>query len=229
MRRFAVIGLGEFGVSVAKTLAEEGGEVIAIDKREDRLKEVMDDVAQAVQIDATDEKAMKAVGIEEVDAAVVGMGRNLQASILTTIILKDFGVKEIVAKAVNAIHGKVLEKIGVSRVVYPELDMGVRVARSLFSTRILEQIELSSRHSIMEIQAPPKFIGKTLRELDVRARYGVNVIAIKRKLGHITDKGEISHIDDVDISPHPDDVINKDDTLLVFGDNESIAKLRLQG
>lgn len=228
MRRFAVIGLGEFGVSVARTLAEEGGEVIAIDSREERLKEVMDDVAHAIQIDATDEKAMRTVGIPEVDAAVVGIGRNLQASILVTTILKDFGIKEIVAKAVNKIHGKVLERIGVTKVVYPELDMGVRVARGLFSGRTIEQIELSSKYSIMEIQTPPSFVGKTIRGADLLKKNGLKLIAIKRKLGYITDTGEVSHLDDVDIYPDPDNVLNKDDTLLVFGTNEEIMKLRHQ-
>lgn len=228
MRRFAVIGLGEFGVSVAKTLVKEGGEVIAVDKNGERVQEVSDIVTQAVQIDATDEKALKAVGIPEVDVAVVGMGTDIQASILTNILLKELGVKEIVAKAINFLHGKVLEKIGINKVVFPEIDMGQRVALGLVSSKISEQIELSSRHSIMEIQVPESFVSKTLQELNIRAKYGVNIIAIKRKIGLVDEKGEVTYVDDVDISPQADDVIAKDDALLVFGDNESIAKLREQ-
>ncbi|HAV43643.1 TPA: potassium uptake system protein [bacterium] len=226
MRRFVVIGLGEFGLTVAKTLVEEGGEVIAIDKDEERVEEVSDIVAQAAQIDATDEKALRAVGVLEADVVVVGMGTNIQASILTNLTLKGMGAKKIVAKAITPLHGTVLEKIGVDKVVYPEMDMGRRVARSLTSDNILQQIQLSDRHSFMEIKAPESFVNKTLQKLDVKAKHQVNIIAIKRKISHVDETGEVSYVDDIDISPSPDDVIAKDDILLVFGDNESIAKLK---
>ncbi|MDI6703615.1 MAG: TrkA family potassium uptake protein [bacterium] len=226
MRQIAVIGLGQFGISVAKTLVQEGVEVIAIDRKEEKIQEVRDVVSQAVKIDATDEKALITLGIPEVDVAIVSIGQNIQQSILVTLLLKEIGVKEIVAKAITPLHGRVLEKIGVDKIVSPEIDTGVRIARSLAFPNILRQIEVSSRHSIVEILAPERFVGKTLKEINIRERYGVNIIAIKREITHIDDKGDVTHVDEVDISPKADDMIAKGDILIVFGDNESMKKIR---
>jgi trk system potassium uptake protein TrkA len=223
MRQFAVIGLGRFGTSVAKTLAGKGHQVLAIDKEEHITQSISDEVTQAVCLDATDEKALRSVGIENVDVAIVGTGTNLEASILIALNLKEIGIKEIVCKAVNKNHRKVLEKIGATKVIQPEREMGTRVANSLISTSVIEHIELSSESSIVELIPPKEFIGKSLREINVRAKFGVNVIAIKRKIPSATKKEEEEI---VNVSPQAEDIIKKGDVLVVLGPNENVEKLK---
>ena len=223
MRQFAVIGLGRFGASVAKTLTEKGHQVLAIDVSEHIVQDVSDEVTQAVCLDATDEKALRAVGIERVDVAIVGTGTNLEASILITLNLKEIGIKEIVCKAVSEDHKKVLEKIGATRVVQPEREMGARVANTLISTSVIEHIELSDESSIVELLAPKEFIGKSLREVDVRAKFGVNVIAVKRRIPSASKKEEEEI---VNVSPQAEDIIKKGDILVVLGPNENIEKMK---
>lgn len=226
MEQIAVIGLGRFGKSVALTLSQKGQEVLAIDKDETKVYAISESVAHAVQLDATDEKALRAIGIENIDAAVVSMGRDLEASILITLSLKEIGVKKIVSKALSEIHGKVLRKVGATKVVFPERDMGVRVANSLLSASTLEQIQLSEEHSIVEIVAPSEFAGKTLNELEMRRRYGVTVIALRRKTPTITEEG-VSEIEEkLIVSPVAEDMINEGDILVIVGDNKNIHQLQ---
>lgn len=225
-RQFAVIGLGQFGMSVVRTLVAEGCDVIAVDVIDEKVKEASEVTPHAIIIDATEEKALRMMGISSVDVVIICIGQNIQASILISLILKEMGIKTIIAKALNELHGKVLEKIGVSKVVYPEIDMGVRVARGLVSSKIVEQIEISSKHSIVEVLAPISFVGKTLRTIDARAKYGINIIAIKRQQVKVDDQGNIVQKDTFDITPSADDVITKDDVLLIFGSNDNIIKLR---
>lgn len=223
MRQFAVIGLGRFGASVAKVLSEKGYQVLAIDVSESITQDISDEVTQAVCLDATDEKALRSVGIENVDVAIVGIGTNLEASILITLNLKEIGIKEVVCKAVSENHKKLLEKIGATRVVQPEKEMGTRVANGLTSTSVIEHIELSDESSIVELIPPKEFIGKSLREIDVRAKFGVNVIAIKRTIPSASKEGgeEI-----VNVAPKAEDVIKKGDVLVVLGTNENIEKVK---
>lgn len=223
MRQFAVIGLGRFGSSVARTLAGKGHQIIAVDINENITQDISDEVTQAVCLDATDEKALRSVGIQNVDVAIVGAGTNLEASILITLNLKEIGIKEIVCKAVNQDHRKVLEKIGATKVIQPEKEMGVRVANSLISTSVIEHIEISEESSIVELIPPKEFIGKSLREIDVRAKYGVNVIAVKRRIPSASKKGEEEI---VNVSPKAEDIIKKGDILVVLGENENIEKLK---
>ncbi|MFH1594710.1 MAG: TrkA family potassium uptake protein [Candidatus Omnitrophota bacterium] len=223
MRQFAVIGLGRFGASVAKALSGKGYQVLAIDVNEQLTQDVADDVTQAVCLDATEEKALRSVGIENVDVAIVGVGTDLEASILISLNLKEIGIKEIVCKAVNENHKKVLERIGATKVVQPEKEMGTRLANSLISTSVIEHIELSHESSIVELIAPNEFIGKNLREIAVRAKYGLNVIAVKRRIPSAS-KREEEEI--VNISPQAEDIINKGDILVVLGSNENIEKLK---
>jgi len=226
MRQFAVIGLGRFGSSVANTLAEKGHEVLGIDVDEERVQEISEFLAHVVCIDATDEKALRAVGIENVDAAVVAMGGNLEASILITLILKEIGIKEVISKAVTVSHGKVLKKVGATKVVFPERDMGVRLANTLMSPTIIEHIGLSDKCSIVELVPPDSFVGKSLGDLDVRAKHGVNVIAIKRKVSIVTKDGKKSVEERIDVSPKANDTISKEDILVVLGENKNIEKLK---
>jgi trk system potassium uptake protein TrkA len=169
-------------------------------------------VTHAVQADSTDEQALKNLGIRNFDVVIVAIGQDIQASILTTLVLKELGVNYIVVKAQNERHGKVLYKIGADKVVFPERDMGVRVAHSLISPNTLDFIELAEDYSIMEIVAPKFTEGKTLKEVDFRARFGVNIMAIKT--------GE-----EFNIAPRAEDSIKKGDILVIIGHNDDIKRL----
>ncbi len=225
MKQFAVIGLGRFGSGVSKTLGEKGQEVIAIDKNEELVHDVMEYVTKAVCLDATDEKAVKAVGLNNVDVAICAIGTDIEASILITLLLKEIGIPTIVCKAINAEHKKALEKIGASKVIMPEKEMGERLANTLISAsdKILEHIGLSGDSSIIELMPPEEFIGKSLRELDIRAKYGLNVIAIKTKRSAVGIEEEEEAIN---VNPQATDVVRQGDILVVFGENEKIEALK---
>ena len=176
---FAVIGLGRFGGSVCKTLADAGQEVLAIDKYESRVNDYKDIATQAVVADAQDEDVLRSLGIRNVDDVIVAIGEDIQASILVTLMVKEQGVKYVTAKAQNEYHAKVLEKLGVDRVVHPERDMGVRIGRSLTSKNMVDYLDLDANFKLAEILITnPEFVGKSLAEMDFRDRYGLNVIAL---------------------------------------------------
>lgn len=223
-KQFAVIGLGRFGFSVAKTLAKYGSEVIAIDREEERVKKVAEFVSYAVQLDAMDEKALRSVGVQNVDTAIVSIGEKIEASILVVMILKEMGIKNIIAKAATTLHGKVLENLGVLRIIYPERDMAVRVAHSLIRPSIVEQLELSEEYSIVELPTPTHLIGKTLKDSQLRSKYRVNLIAIKRKV--TTEKGIVKEA--WNVNPVPTDVMEEGDILVIIGLNEDIDKLGIK-
>ncbi|MET3290679.1 TrkA family potassium uptake protein [Brevibacillus fluminis] len=214
-KQFAVIGMGRFGSSVARTLYEMDYEVMGIDEDEERINENIQYVTHAVAADSTDEMALKEIGIRNFDVVVVSIGADIQASILTVLILKELGVKKIVAKAQNERHGQVLYKVGADRVVFPERDMGVRVAHNLISANVLDFIELAEDYSVAEVAASPSMLGKTIRQLDVRAKYGVNIIAIKSN-------------DRFNIAPRPDQMIERNDVLVVIGHNLDLKEFEEQ-
>lgn len=216
MKQFAVIGCGRFGSSVARSLFSLGYDVLAIDQDEEKIQEISDFVTHAAQADVIDESTLKALGIRNFDVVVVSIGSDLQASIMATLIAKELGVKTVIAKAQNELHGKVLYKIGADRVVFPERDMGVRVAHNLVSSSILDYIELAPDYSIVEIAAFPEWENKTLKELRLPTRFGVSVMAIKRD-------------NEVNISPYADDMILKDDVLIVVGSNQDLKKIERMG
>ncbi|MFH1853789.1 MAG: TrkA family potassium uptake protein [Candidatus Omnitrophota bacterium] len=220
MRQFAVIGLGRFGWSVAKTLSEKGHQVLAIDKNEELVQGASDFVTEAVQVDSTDEKALKAVGIMNVDVAILGIGTNLEASVLTALILKELGIQHIVARAVTDEHGKVLERVGATKVILLERDMGIRVANSLVSPSVLEHIELSPEFSIMETVPPKEFIGKSIRDLDVRARYDLNIIGVRKAESARETTCELN------IAPKADYVIKQGDVFVILGSNVNLDKFK---
>ncbi|MBL4931078.1 MULTISPECIES: potassium channel family protein [Clostridium] len=211
-KQFVVIGLGRFGTSVAKTLYSLGHDVLVIDKDEELIQEISDSVTHAVQMDSTDENALRTLGIRNFDVAVITIGSNIQASVMTTLLVKELGVKYIICKGASDLHAKVLYKIGADRVIQPEKDMGVRVAHNLVSSNILDYIELSSDYSIIEIEAPKEWHNMSLRELNLRSRYGINVMAIKKD-------------EDVNISPSPDETIDGNDILVAIGSAEDLTKL----
>ncbi len=216
MKQFVVIGCGRFGSSLAKTLFDLGYDVMVIDKNPEKIQDISPYVTHAVQADALDETTLKAIGIGNFDVAAVALGTNLEASIMTTLIVKELGVGMVIAKAQNENHGKVLEKLGADRVVHPERDMGVRIARNLVSSNLLDYIEFAPDYGIVEISALKEWEGKTLSELQLPTRYGINVIAIK-------------HTDSINISPAADEVIGADDILVVIGNNQELIQLEREG
>ena len=211
-KQFAVIGLGRFGFSVAQTLSKAGYDVLAIDSNEESVQGISEFVTHVVQADTTDENSLKAIGIRNFDVVVVAIGENVQANILTTLLLKELGVPYIVAKAKNELHGKMLAKLGADRVVYPERDMGVRVAHNLVSTNVMDYIALSPNLSLVEVSAPKPLIGKSLAEANLRAKYGVNVVAMKRG-------------DQLMVPPMPSEKIQELDVMIIVGASAGVQKL----
>ncbi|ADQ14685.1 potassium channel family protein [Halanaerobium hydrogeniformans] len=216
MKQFVVIGLGRFGSSVATTLSENGYDVLAIDKDAERVQALANQVTHSVEADATDEDALKTLGARNFDVAVVSIGDDVSANILCTLILKELEVPYVIVKAPDRLHGKVLTKIGADRVVYPERDMGARIAHNLISSNVLDYIEFAPDYGVIEIIAADKMIGKTLKELELRSKFNVNVMAIKR--------GE-----DLHISPGADDKVLEGDRLVVMGKNESLDQIKNYG
>jgi len=211
-KQFLVIGLGRFGRAVAKTLFTMGHDVLAIDIDEDIVQEISDHVTHAIQLDATDESALKTIGINNFDVAVVTIGSNIQASVMITLVLKELGIKFIVCKGDSDLHAKVLYKIGADRVIQPEKDMGTRVAHNLASSNILDYIELSPEYSIVEIEAPREWFNHTLKELSLRSKYGLNIMAIK-------------HNSKIKISLTAEDVIKENDVIVAMGSSEELSRL----
>src|SRR5690625_3215157 len=209
-REFAVIGLGRFGGSICEELSMEGMKVLAIDINEHKINEFKDVASHSIIVDSTDEHALKEIGISNVDHVIVAIGDDIQASILTTVILTDLHVKKITVKAQNDYHAKILKRIGADQVVHPERDMGKRLAHSIISNNILDYLELSDDHSIVEVKVGKKMIGKTLIDLNIRAKYGCNVVAIKQ--------GK-----DINVSPSADNVLKEEDVLIVIGSDKDIS------
>lgn len=209
MREFVVIGLGRFGSSLARELVNLGHSVLAIDAEEGKVQEISDVVSHAVYADATDEDALKALGVRNFEVAVVAIGEDIQASILATLMLKEMGVKTVVVKAMNELHAKVLEKIGADRIVFPERDMGIKLARSLVEPNVLDYMSLDNDYGIEEVEIPERFVGKSLLELDLRARYGVTIIAVKRG-------GKLIQ------SPGAETVFNHNDLAIIVGNNKGL-------
>ncbi|MFQ5456484.1 MAG: potassium channel family protein [Nitrospirota bacterium] len=223
-QQYAVIGLGRFGYSVVETLIKKEQEVLAIDIDSGKVEAVSDFVTYAVQCDATDESALKAISAQNVDVAVVGIGEDIEASILIVMTLKELGIKNIIAKAVTPIHGKVLANLGVTKVIFPERDVGIRLAHSLIAPNILEYLELYPGHSIMEIPVPKKLSGRNIKETQIRSIYGVNIIAIRKKVMK-KDKDGIKREDIFNFNPSAEDVIEKDDIMVVIGKEEDLDRL----
>jgi len=211
-KQFAVIGIGRFGYSLATNLYKLGYDVIAIDKDEEKIQNIADDVTYSVQADATDINILKSIGLKNVDCVTVSIGSDVNACLMATLNAKELGVKEVFAKALNEQQAKVLYKIGADKVFLPERDMGRRVAHKISSNNILDLIELDPNHSVIEINALQNWENKDLAELNLRGKHGINVIAVKR--------GE-----ELNISPKPTDKIWKNDILVVIGDNGALSSL----
>jgi len=209
--QFVIIGLGRFGSSIAKELMTLGHEVLGIDSDEERVDEMSPILTHCVVADSTDEEVLRSLGVRNFHCGVVSIGDDIQSSILTAILLKDLGVKQVVAKAMNELHGRVLEKIGVDRVIYPERDMGIRVAHQLVSPNLLDYIELSKEYTIVELAVPKCLSGMTLHNLNPRARFGCSIVAIHKPQGMI-------------IAPAAQDVLAEKDVMVIIGTNEQIEQ-----
>lgn len=210
-REFAVIGLGRFGGSICRELSAEGMKVLAIDCDEDKVNEYKNIATHAVIADSTDEATLKELGIKNIDHVIVAIGDNIQASILTTVVLTDLGIGKITVKAQNDYHEKILNKIGADQVIHPERDMGKRIAHNIISNNILDYLELSDDHSIVEVKVGRRMIDKTMIELDIRANYGCNVVAIKQ--------GK-----EINVSPDAEEKLQENDVLIVIGSDKDISR-----
>ena len=213
MKSYAVIGLGRFGSALARQLCKLGAEVLALDVKGDYVQQIANDVTHAVVGDAQDKEVLRALGVRNLDCAVIAIGDNLAASVLITMNLKELGVPYIVCKAHDETHRKVLEKLGVDRVVIPEHEYAQRLARTLNSHNVLYYIELSEDFGILDVPAPKSWIGKSLRELNVRAKLGVTIIAVENGVK-------------TNVSPTADYAVGEGDTLVMLGDNVALEKVQ---
>jgi len=211
-RQVLVVGLGRFGSAVATTLAELDCEVACVDSHERPIQRIAPLVTHALQLDSTDRDALKQISVAEFDVAVVAIGADIEASILTTANLSELGCTDIVAKAMTLPHARILEKVGAHRVVFPEHEMGVRLGNALAGTNLIDYMELDPRYAVAEIRCPVEIAGRTLAEANVRGRYDVIVLCVKTG-------------DDVDVIPAADKRLEKSDIIVVAGPTKSIDKL----
>ncbi len=211
MKQMAVLGLGRFGTSVARSLAGFGVEVMGVDKDPEKVADIAPDITHAVQADVMDIDALDSLGLRNFDVVILSI-KDVEISCLTAITLKDHGARFVVAQAVGDAHAKILERIGADKVIMPEKDIGSRLARSLASNNIIDYMELSSRHSLMELAAMEEWVGHTLKENNIRTKYGINVVAVR--------SGKT-----IRVSPQGDDIIHDGDILVVIGENADLEKL----
>jgi len=225
MKRFVVIGLGRFGMKLAIALAMSGAEVIAIDRDRTVIDDIRDQVSHVVRLDSTDEEALKAQGVDKVDVAIIGIGqkgKGFESAILTVVNLRQMGVKQIYARAENPIAGEVFSKVGATDVIYPEIESAQRWAYKLIAPQIGEKIDFAPGYSLARVKAPPSFNGKTLMDLQLRQKYSINLVAIKRGEHSKAKKQEKGAIINV---PMPNTIIYEEDILMVAGSDADLAKL----
>ena len=209
--QFFVAGLGRFGKSVAVTLEKMGYDVMAMDSNEEVVQDLSDTLGYVVCGDCSDEKSLAAIGAGNADIAVVSVG-DLSASLMTTLLLKEMGVKKIVVKALGSVHGKMLQKIGADKIIYSEKEMGIRVAHNLISPGIVDYIEMENNITILSIHVPAEWVGKSILDIDIRRKYNITVVAIKRQ-------GEMF------VNPRPDMKLDAHDMLIILGDSESVKRV----
>jgi len=211
-KQFLVVGLGRFGNSITRTLVANGHEVLAVDKDAELVQDIAPFATHALQADCTDEVVLKQLGASNFTHAIIAIGDDLQASILTTLLLKEMNIPIVITKARDEMHGNVLRKVGADKIIYPERDMAVRLANQLSSNSIIDYIELSDEYNIVEMLAPSAMIGLSLQKLNIRARFGCTILAIK------SDQR-------MNIAPSADDKIEDGNILLIVGSQEQILQL----
>ena len=225
MHRFAVIGLGRFGMQLVEALTEAGGEVIAIDRDRELVEQVRDHAALAIRMDSSDEEAMRSQGVDEVDVGVVGIGHNFEAAALTTVVLKNLGVKKVIARASSRTQTRILRSIGADEVVYPEGESAERWANQLMMYRVKNLVELGESHSLIWLTAPAGFHNKTPIELELRQKFHVNIVAISRTVQVRTDDDSLQYQSAVASVPDANTTILPNDTLILVGSNDALAAL----
>ncbi|MDD4890498.1 MAG: TrkA family potassium uptake protein [Phycisphaerae bacterium] len=225
MDRFAVIGLGRFGMGLAINLSQKGAEVIAVDLNRDLVEQVRDQVTLAISLDATDADALRVQGIDKVDVAIVGIGQDFEANALATATLKTVGVPKVFARAGSPIQGRILTRIGADGFIFPEAEAAESWAQRLTLPFLMHKIDLGVRHSLVEIKAPSQFVRKTLVQLNLRKRYHVNLVAIKRQVSVSSESAGPQTQQQILDVPMPDSVIQPDDILILIGSDENIARL----
>lgn len=226
MKQFVVIGAGRFGSAVAVTLAQKGKQVMVIDKDEQIVQRMSEIVTQAIQADVTDPDSLADLDLGEMDVAVVAIGGNLEASILTTLQLKEMGVKTVVAKAKTNADKKILSRIGADRIVFPERDMGIRVANSLISPTIFDYIQVAPGFGIVETRVPGSIQGQSLSESNIRSRFGVDIVAIRRQAPELDKNGDSQLKDTVLIAPRAEEVLGENDILVIIGEEDKIDNFK---
>ncbi len=217
MKKFAVLGLGQFAMTIARRLSENGAEVLVADLDSDIVDQMKDVVGLALKMDSTDHQALLAQGVNKVDAAIVGMGDNFEMSVLTTFALKHIGVGRIIAKVSNDVHGRILSQIGADEIIWPEQESAMRLANRLLKPTIIDSLELAEGHSIAQVTAPKRLVGKTLRAIDPRNKYKINIVALKRPIPGKKDQYAINDV------PSADDTLQEGDLLFVVGADKDIA------
>lgn len=222
---FAVLGLGIFGRQICETLTDRGGSVIAIDQNPELIEQVKETVTQAVLVNSTDEESLSQAALEDVDVAVVAMGDNVEASILTTALLKKQGVAYVVARAISALHARVLKQVGADEVLNLETDAGTRLASRLIAPDVLERVALSRDISVTEMYVPQPVVGATLAEMDLRGRYNITVISIKRTTRDVDELGNPVETEQI-VFPGPQDKLLETDVIHVVGKNDAIDQFR---
>jgi trk system potassium uptake protein TrkA len=211
-RQVAVLGLGRFGAAVACELTRLGHDVLALDASDKVIQDIADEVTHAVRVDVTDEDALRDLGLEAFETAIVAMSSDLEASILATVLLKRLGVRRIIAKAGTDLHGSILRQVGATRVVFPERETGVRVAHSFAAPGVRDYLDLAPEYGVARVPVVGPFVGKTLGDLDLRTSYGLTVVALRRG-------------DTVTVNPQPSEMLRADDELIVLGLDEDLERL----
>jgi trk system potassium uptake protein TrkA len=215
LKQIAVLGLSRFGASVARALTNMGVEVMGVDKNPDKVADLAHDITHAVQADILDDDALDSLGLRNFDVVVLSI-KDVEISCIATMALKDHGAVKIVAQAGGEAHGKILERIGADKVIMPEKDMGIRLARSLSSNNLIDYMELSAKHSLMELEAIDEWVGRTLKQSNIRNRYKINVVAIR--------SGKVLRV-----APGSDDIIHDGDVLVVIGENTDLERVNKLG
>jgi trk system potassium uptake protein TrkA len=224
MKRFLVVGLGLFGAELARTLHAKGAEVIGIDSNMEIIESMKDELTSAVNVDCTNEEALRGLNLENIDAAIVAIGEDREVSILATAILKDLGIENIIARRKGEIHRKILEKVGATRIISPEINIADQLARNLISPGLLEHIALPDGHTIFQVEARSEFYNKSLIELDFRRNFGLLVVGIQRKITNISENGEVYYETQTISLPSATEAIKPDDILVLVGMQKDIEK-----
>ncbi len=214
-KEYGVFGLGKFGATVALTLSGAGYEVVAVDSNEERVDAVADYVTSAMVADVTNPEVLENMGISNLDCVIIAISKDMEASVMTTLLAKEKGVPVVVAKAENTIHKRILEKVGADMIVFPERDMGARLAKNLMGGEFIDLVELSSEFSLVEVAVRKEWVGKSLRQLDMRNRYGLNIIGVK-------------HQETLEVNLSSDAPLKADMILVIVGKNDDLRRLGIR-